>query len=1667
MSKQHVKRWTALVLTLVMALGLAVPAMGATPMMTPGETVAETPAIDGVGTMPTHSHSPAVADTPAIGEDDLATTLADANPDYIHNFTKQGTTTAGIYTSITGKTASDAKYNLPMTYGDLELTSALKMESSTKVEFKAPEKGVMILVFSTPGQKVKLDGTSTTIPSDGILRWDVTAGTHAVTKDSTNTTLAYMEFQSAHTHVWSDWTVTKPASCTEEGQRQRTCSAEGCEIGTQTETIAKLPHTSVNVAAVPAGCVTPGSTAGTKCSVCQTILSGCEPIPASGQHNFSGGVCTNCGMAQHTEHTWDAGTVTRQPTCTEAGEKLFHCTVEHCGETKTEPVAALQHDLKTVAAQAATCKDAGWNEYQQCSRCDYNTKVVISALGHIDENNDGNCDRCGNPMGAPLQGAGGWLETMYVETNQFAAADVAEVSWTGAMNGSMGPGNRFGYDMDYLVRTLNGKTRIDIPGVRAGTYTLTVTTEAGASYVAENIEVQAHDRSGYAHWNYTEGVGAYRDDGILKDEAIVIYVTEENKNTVALDAPDGTHVEGIGNILNTVGQESSERPGFCKRTSGKSVYWAKPNTNQGVLKKLAERNIPLVVRIVGNVSSKYPINDNTSADIVQGLTAYDAWDYGGSVGDNGSMARMKDCKNITIEGIGPDACVDGWGFHFMASSATPDYGKNFEVRNITFRNVPEDCIGMEGVQSGSAITAPILHGWVHNCSFYAPDIPNPAESDKDGGDGACDFKRGEFFTMDYCYYEGYHKTNLVGSSDSSLQYNITWHHNYYKNCESRGPLGRQANMHIYNCIYDGQTSYAMNTRADCYIFSEYNAFYSCKAPRDVAGGGIKSYNDALSSCINDSTSGVTTVTDKSQQVSTNNKYANFDTKAELSYIPSGNYKLDTDHAVARANTLAYAGPIKVLDEIKTPEQVGGSTVAEDRMPTASVVLPYDQAINSTYISTGHNEKDNVVFTLTSATSTGVKFGKDSIGQYVVFKVDEPVDVTLDGAASVLVAANSKATVAEIPGSAKNLPAGIYYVQSSSIQPAKGTTPMSYKDGNLYHLTITKAASATPPHEHSYTIDGGVVREATCTLEGLHKYSCSCGDVKSEIIPMIDHVDEAPADGLCDMCELDMGIITPDDPTKPKVPVDSVTVTSPANKTLNLLQGESAQIEVSILPADATNKAVAYSSSNPAVATVGTKGVVLAKTPGTTTITVTASDNKTDFVTVTVTGVTREQFTFNATDQGQQPADNNPAANGLQVGTNNYFTVTGNNAVWRTQNKETDKTTASLQVGSQESSGLSFTVPAGSQANVVISFASTGTNNTSAVALFNADGQRQLSLAGNYLGYIKGTAGGKVTFENVPAGTYTIKAPKNVNPADVGLEKWADPTNTSDPSNPNNRGTRITTVNVIQITSTGSTDYKPVKTITFEKNTLELTAGESYTLNYTLDPVDTSNPTLTWVSSDPSVARVNKNTIRAVAPGETTVTARAVSGATATCKVTVKQDPSQVIHIKKLSITGADTVAVEGVITMAAVVEPENATCEVVWSVDDSSVAKINAQGELTGLRDGVVTVIASTPHTDDARAEKTVVVGKGAPENTLDGAYKDLGWRYVPLTEKLTITNMSAEDTVLAATYDAAGRMTGVVKLTVSEATATISKSAAKLKLFWVNTVEQPMCDDVTVYGGN
>ena len=102
---------------------------------------------------------------------------------------------------------------------------------------------------------------------------------------------------------------------------------------------------------------------------------------------------------QHT-HTWDNGTVQRQPSCTEKGVIIYHCT--ECGVERTVYTDELGHDY-VATVTAPTCTEDGYTTYK-CSRCG-NSYVsdYVDATGHSYEyvsNGDGThhqvCSNCGN-----------------------------------------------------------------------------------------------------------------------------------------------------------------------------------------------------------------------------------------------------------------------------------------------------------------------------------------------------------------------------------------------------------------------------------------------------------------------------------------------------------------------------------------------------------------------------------------------------------------------------------------------------------------------------------------------------------------------------------------------------------------------------------------------------------------------------------------------------------------------------------------------------------------------------------------------------------------------------------------------------------------------------------------------------------------------------------------------------------------------------------------------------------------------------------------------------------------------------------------------------------------------------------------------------------------------
>lgn len=180
-------------------------------------------------------------------------------------------------------------------------------------------------------------------------------------------------------------------------------------IGTETEYITNIAENEKN------------NTHSLKCLKCGDIISteGCtfttntvdSTCRAEGYTTYSCTVCKYGFMADFTEMTahnygdW----ATEKGSCVKVMTKTRYCLNKDCYAQETvevyengKPVYGT-HTLVIVNGQAATCLKDGHSDYTRCIVCNEVTESeVIPAKGHVDSNNNGNCDVCSglmNPSG--------------------------------------------------------------------------------------------------------------------------------------------------------------------------------------------------------------------------------------------------------------------------------------------------------------------------------------------------------------------------------------------------------------------------------------------------------------------------------------------------------------------------------------------------------------------------------------------------------------------------------------------------------------------------------------------------------------------------------------------------------------------------------------------------------------------------------------------------------------------------------------------------------------------------------------------------------------------------------------------------------------------------------------------------------------------------------------------------------------------------------------------------------------------------------------------------------------------------------------------------------------------------------------------------------------------
>jgi uncharacterized protein YjdB len=410
-----------------------------------------------------------------------------------------------------------------------------------------------------------------------------------------------------------------------------------------------------------------------------------------------------------------------------------------------------------------------------------------------------------------------------------------------------------------------------------------------------------------------------------------------------------------------------------------------------------------------------------------------------------------------------------------------------------------------------------------------------------------------------------------------------------------------------------------------------------------------------------------------------------------------------------------------------------------------------------------------------------------------------------------------------------------------------------------------------------------------------------------------------------------------------IPVTGVSLTP---GSLNLKTGDKAQVSAAIVPENATNREVSWTSSNISVITVDASGMVTAAGPGSAVITVTTQNGgftatcavTVSAVTIPVTGVTV-----------------NPVILSIMAGSEAQLTATI--APADASNKSVTWSSSNTNVATVNATGLVLAKAAGT-ATITVTTTDGGKTATCVVTVTAAPVPvTGISVTPTTLTVNKGATG-------------TITA--TVQPANATNKTVSWSSSNIQVATVNEKG-EVTGLNGGQATITATTQdggftatcqvtvNVPVTGVTLNPTTLSIVEGNEAQLTATVAPADASNKSVTWSSSNTNVASVNATgLVLAKAAGTATITVSTVDGAkTATCVVTVTAAP---VPVTGISVTPTTLNVNKGATgTISATVQPANATNKTVsWSSNNIQVATVNEKGEVTGQNGGQATITATT-----------------------------------------------------------------------------------------------------------
>ncbi len=243
------------------------------------------------------------------------------------------------------------------------------------------------------------------------------------------------------------------------------------------------------------------------------------------------------------------------------------------------------------------------------------------------------------------------------------------------------------------------------------------------------------------------------------------------------------------------------------------------------------------------------------------------------------------------------------------------------------------------------------------------------------------------------------------------------------------------------------------------------------------------------------------------------------------------------------------------------------------------------------------------------------------------------------------------------------------------------------------------------------------------------------------------------------------------------------------------------------------------------------------------------------------------------------------------------------------------------------------------------------------------------------GHIKGLQAGKSTI--------LVEAPNENIRAEITVEVKDNKESSSKPSNkPSNSNTSS---NSHTNSNSQSNSNVSVTGVTLDMTSVTLKVGEKKKVTATVKPQNAKNKSVSWSSSNPSIATVENGVITAIKEGKCTITVETKDGKKrASVAVTVEKGAENEISVTSIALNKEQlSLEVGATSTLQAIIKPENATNKkVIWSSNNVGIAKVE-NGVVTAVKAGTA-IITVTTSDGKLKATCTVTVKEKEPTSFLE-----------------------------------------------------------------------------------